>query len=86
VFDSRRYQIFFEVVGLERGPLSLVLVTEELLEWTTSGSGSRKSRLTAVGTRRSVGLVRLRTKATEFRSVDTVSRSNAFGNTCTVNK
>jgi hypothetical protein len=23
-FDSRRYQIFWEVVGLERGPLSLV--------------------------------------------------------------
>jgi hypothetical protein len=24
-FDSRRYQIFWEVVGLERGPLSLVI-------------------------------------------------------------
>jgi hypothetical protein len=32
-FDSRRYQIFWEVVGLERGPLSLVRVIEELLEW-----------------------------------------------------
>jgi hypothetical protein len=31
-FDSRRYQIFREVVGLERGPLSLVRITEELLE------------------------------------------------------
>jgi hypothetical protein len=31
-FDSRRYQIFLEVVGLERGPLSLVRITEELLE------------------------------------------------------
>jgi hypothetical protein len=31
-FDSRRYQIFWEVVGLERGPLSLVSTTEELLE------------------------------------------------------
>jgi hypothetical protein len=31
-FDSRRYQIFWEVVGLERGPLSLVMITEELLE------------------------------------------------------
>jgi hypothetical protein len=50
-FDSRRYQIFWEVVGLERGPLSLVIVTEKLLEWKNSGSGSRKSRLTAVGIR-----------------------------------
>jgi hypothetical protein len=31
-FDSRRYQICWEVVGLERGPLSLVRITEELLE------------------------------------------------------
>ena len=31
-FDSRRYQIFWVVVGLERGPLSLVRSTEELLE------------------------------------------------------
>jgi hypothetical protein len=26
-------------VGLERGPLSLVSITEELLEWKSSGSG-----------------------------------------------
>jgi hypothetical protein len=32
-FDSRPYQIFWEVGGLERGPLSLVRTTEELLEW-----------------------------------------------------
>jgi hypothetical protein len=31
-FDSRPYQIFWEVVGLERGPLSLVSTIEELLE------------------------------------------------------
>jgi hypothetical protein len=31
-FDSRRHQIFWKVVGLERGPLSLVSITEELLE------------------------------------------------------
>jgi hypothetical protein len=31
-FDSRRYQIFWDVVGLERGPLSLVSTIEELLE------------------------------------------------------
>jgi hypothetical protein len=38
-FDSRCYQIFWEVVGLERGPLSLVRIIEELLEWEISGSG-----------------------------------------------
>jgi hypothetical protein len=32
-------------VGLERGPPSLVRITEELLEWKSSGSGSRKPRL-----------------------------------------
>jgi hypothetical protein len=32
-------------VGLERGPLSLVRITEELLEWKSSGSGSRKPEL-----------------------------------------
>jgi hypothetical protein len=50
-FDSRRYQIFSEIVGLERGPLSLLSITEKLLEWLSSGSGSRKPRLTAVGIR-----------------------------------
>jgi hypothetical protein len=30
--DSRRYQIFWEIVGLERDPLSLVSTIEELLE------------------------------------------------------
>jgi hypothetical protein len=38
-FDSRRYQIFWEVVDLERGPLSIVSTTEELLERKSSGSG-----------------------------------------------
>jgi hypothetical protein len=38
-FDSRRYQIFWEVVDLERGPLSLVSTIEELLEWKINGSG-----------------------------------------------
>jgi hypothetical protein len=38
-FDSRRYQIFYEVVGLDRGPLSLVRITDDILEWKSSGSG-----------------------------------------------
>jgi hypothetical protein len=38
-FDSRRYQIFWQVVGLEQGPLSLVSATEELLERKSRGSG-----------------------------------------------
>jgi hypothetical protein len=38
-FDSRPYQIFWEVGGLEQGPLSLVRTIEELLEWKSSGSG-----------------------------------------------
>jgi hypothetical protein len=37
-FDSRRYQMFWEVVGLERGPLSLVMIIEELVQGN-SGSG-----------------------------------------------
>jgi hypothetical protein len=32
-------KIFWEVVGLERGPLSLVSTTEELLGRNSSGSG-----------------------------------------------
>jgi hypothetical protein len=50
-FDSCRHQIFWEVVDLKRGPLSLVRISEELLEWKSSGSGSWKSKLTAVGIR-----------------------------------
>jgi hypothetical protein len=42
---------FLETVGLERGPLSLVSITEKLFEQKSSGSGSRKPRLTAVGIR-----------------------------------
>jgi hypothetical protein len=38
-FDSRRYEIFWEVVGLEQGPLILVSTIEELLERKSSGSG-----------------------------------------------
>jgi hypothetical protein len=47
-FDSRRYQIFWEVVGLERGPLSLLRITEELLDWKSSGS-SEENRINGRG-------------------------------------
>jgi hypothetical protein len=46
-FDSWRYQILWVVVGLEQGPLSLMSITEELLEKKSNGSGSRKPRLMA---------------------------------------
>jgi hypothetical protein len=75
------------IVGLERGPLSLVRITEELLECRSSGSGlenreygsgnplhsprntlyPHKLALTSPTCGgRSVGIVRLRTKTTEF--------------------
>jgi hypothetical protein len=38
-FDSRRCQLFREIMGLERGPLRLVNTTEELLGRKSSGSG-----------------------------------------------
>jgi hypothetical protein len=38
-FDFRRFQIFWEVLGLERGPLSLVSTTEELPARNSSDSG-----------------------------------------------
>jgi hypothetical protein len=38
-FDSLRYRIFWEVVGLKRGPLSLVSTIEELLERKSSCVG-----------------------------------------------
>jgi hypothetical protein len=34
--DSRRYQIFRQIVSLERGPLSLMRIIEELLERTVA--------------------------------------------------
>jgi hypothetical protein len=86
-FDSRHYKIFWAVVGLERGSLSLMSTTEELLERKNSGSGleireygrrdplrwprgtlyPKKSALTSpTSDGRSVGIVHLRTQATEF--------------------
>jgi hypothetical protein len=38
-FDSLHYQIFWELVGLKRGPLSLLSTIEELLGRKSSGSG-----------------------------------------------
>jgi hypothetical protein len=38
-FDSQRYHVFWEVVGLEQGPLSLVNTIEELLERKSRGCG-----------------------------------------------
>jgi hypothetical protein len=46
-FDSRRYQIFKEVVGLERGPLSLMITIEELLGKNNSCSGI-ETEITAI--------------------------------------
>jgi hypothetical protein len=41
-FDSRRYQIFLLVVGLDRAPLSLVRIIEELFEgYSFSGLDNR---------------------------------------------
>jgi hypothetical protein len=51
-FDSLRHQIFREVVGLERRPLSLVSTIDELLGRKSSGSGE-KTEITAVEIRRS---------------------------------
>jgi hypothetical protein len=68
-------------VGLERGPLSLVRTTEELLEIKNSGSGRGSVTLTTwhnISTKvvtdladspRSLGIVRSRTLATEFSLV-----------------
>jgi hypothetical protein len=39
MLDSRTYQIFWEVVGLKQGPLSLVGTIEELLWRKRCGSG-----------------------------------------------
>jgi hypothetical protein len=49
-FDSWRYHIFWEVVVLERGPLSLMSTIEELLERKSSGSGLETENM-AIGLR-----------------------------------
>jgi hypothetical protein len=75
-FESRLYQIFLEVVGLERDPLSLMSTIEELLERKSSGSKGfvtlttwhpQKPALTSpISGGRSVGIDRSRSQATEF--------------------
>jgi hypothetical protein len=47
VFDSRLYHIFWEVVGLERGQLSLVSTIKELL-WRKSNGSGLETEITAV--------------------------------------
>jgi hypothetical protein len=44
-FDSRHYKKKIKVVGLERGPLSLVSTTEELLDRKVAWLLSRKPRI-----------------------------------------
>jgi hypothetical protein len=41
-FDCLRYQNFRQIMGIERGRLSLVRITEELLGRSNSGSGLEK--------------------------------------------
>jgi hypothetical protein len=43
-FDSQRYQISWEVVDLERGPLSHMSTNEELLERKSIGGSGLESR------------------------------------------
>jgi hypothetical protein len=50
--DSRRCQISWEVVGLERGPLSLVSTNEELHLKEKVAASAQKADTTAVGIRR----------------------------------
>jgi hypothetical protein len=68
-FDFRCYQILWEVVGLERGLLSLVNISDEPLEQKSSGSESRRSRSRAVGIcYADHATPSISTKATEFSS------------------
>jgi hypothetical protein len=70
-FYFRQYQIFREVVSLERGPLSLVNSIEELLGRNSSGSGleslsAKDGTNFADKRRRPVSIVHSRTKVTEY--------------------
>jgi hypothetical protein len=48
-FDSWRNQILWEILGLERGPLSLVRIIKEVLEWKISGSVPKKIEINGRG-------------------------------------
>jgi hypothetical protein len=76
LFDYRRLQIFWEVVGLERGPLSLMSTIEELLERKSSSSKSRKPRLRPYDIRCATGLYPQKLALTSSTSGD---RSVYFG-------
>jgi hypothetical protein len=68
-FDSRRYQIFWEVVGLEQGPLSLLRVNGRgySLRWPRDTIYPLKLALTSPTSGcRSVGKICWRTEAPEF--------------------
>jgi hypothetical protein len=67
-------QIFWEVVGLERGPLSVVNTIEDLLGRRSSGSGL-ESRETAVGIRRADHVVPSVRKRIELTSPASGGRS-----------
>jgi hypothetical protein len=70
--DSRRCQIFWEVVGLEQGPLSLVSTIEELLEGKHSDYGLENreySRRDPSRWPRGTVYPRLRRQAVVIRSV-----------------
>jgi hypothetical protein len=89
-FDSLRYQIFWELLGLERGPLSLVMIIEELFQGNSGfGLENRNSRLwgfvavttlkwaltSPISGGRSDGIICLRTETTEFFVVVNAPRS-----------
>jgi hypothetical protein len=97
--NSRLYKIFWEVIGLERGPVSLVSTTKELLGTNSSGFGlenrehgrgdplrwssdtlyPQKLAVTSpTSCGRSVGIVRLRTKVTEFVFLFWISQNTAW--------
>jgi hypothetical protein len=65
-FDSHCYQIIWDVVSLERGPLSLVSTTELLLEINSSGSGLENPRILLCGGSSVVSIVHYQTKAKEL--------------------
>jgi hypothetical protein len=73
LLGSRRYQIF-GVVGLERGPLSLVSTTEKLTGRNSNGSGLETGN-TAVGIRHAGHATPVIRKTLELTSLTSGSRS-----------